>query len=621
MVLTAVAAAGGVAPAVSAAPSPAAGGGAAPRPLPAAPDLGISDGRVLASADPQLRAAGIGVAHAVGARIGRIPIGWSSVSTSEGFTRPTTAGVPLSEPSSPGYRWERIDAAVRDLAAAGLVPVAYFTAAPLWAQSAPRYVYAAHGTWAPRPADLADFASAVARRYDGSYPDPLYPGHPLPRIARFQTWNEPNLGRYLQPQWVGDGQRLVLFSARWYRQMHAAAYAAIHARQPDAQVSLAGLAPTGDVQSGGGRVPPLRFLRALLCVDHRDTGCGAPLPFDAIAIHPLSTTDPDRPASRVDDVAVADVQPKLARLLRRARRQGRLRSGVAPALWITELNWTSADVGGVLTGQQPAVLGRAILRLQQAGAAFVLWQFVTDPPLGRTGGSLRPAGLTIPRPGDARGIPGAPKAFLSALRFPVVAVVTNRQHAYVWGIVPRAARSLAAGHATVQRRVGTHWVPVGRVALDPDGTAHGIVEARAGSTLRLAAGRRHSSPVWARWRIGRVLASSPVAHRSAGTDAITSLDGPVVDQRAPEAGSPPAFPALRPTVPGGIPPGVGPASPLAVRRSWRLGFVGSSRGELLLGSSSADSISGAGGHDLIIGLGGDDRVRAGAGSAVVVRRP
>ena len=34
----------------------------------------------------------------------------------------------------------------------------------------------------------------------------------MPRIGRFQTWNEPNLGRYLQPQWVPVGERFVLAS-------------------------------------------------------------------------------------------------------------------------------------------------------------------------------------------------------------------------------------------------------------------------------------------------------------------------------------------------------------------------------------------------------------------------
>ncbi len=354
------AAAGGAAPASAAALSEA-----APRPPAAAPLLGLSDSRVFGSADPEVRAAGRQVASSVGARVVRIAIGWSSTVDAEGFTPPAPSAVPLSDPASPRYRWARLDAALRDLAAAGLSPLAYFTAAPLWAQSATRYAYAAPGTWAPRPSDLADFASAVARRYDGTYPDPLQPGRALPRIARFQSWNEPNLGRYLQPQWVADGRGgLRQFSAAWYRRMHRAVYAAIRARQRDAEIGLAGLAPTGDGEEGGGRTPPMRFLRELLCIGHRSEACQAPVPFDAVSIHPLSTTDPDRPAKQDDDVAVADLAPKVQRVLAAARRGRHLRPGAAPALWITELNWTSADIGGVLTGQQAAVLGRAILRLQ-----------------------------------------------------------------------------------------------------------------------------------------------------------------------------------------------------------------------------------------------------------------
>ncbi len=127
-------------------------------------------------------------------------------------------------------------------------------------------------------------------------------------------------------------------------------------------------------------------------------------------LHPLSTSDPDRPAQSVDDVTVADLQPKLTRFLDRARALHRLAGAARPPLWVTELNWTSADVGGVITAQQQVVIGRAMLRLQQAGAQLVLWQFVTDPPIERTGGTVRAAGLTIPVSWRPAGAPWSPEA-------------------------------------------------------------------------------------------------------------------------------------------------------------------------------------------------------------------
>lgn len=590
-------------------------GGAAASPL----QRGLSDGRLLASADPQQRAAGIAVASDIGARVARIPIGWSTVVSHESFTRPDETERPLSDPANATYRWARIDASVRDLTAAGLRPLAYFMAAPPWAQSAPRYAYATPGTWAPRPADLADFASAAARRYDGTYPDPLHPGHALPRIADFQTWNEPNLARYLGPQWLAVDGRPQLFSARWYRRMHAAAYAAIHARQADATVGLAGLAPTGADVDGTGRVSPLRFLRSLLCVGDQRDRCGAPLPFDAIALHPLSVGDPDRPARNPDDVALADLAPKLQTLLAEARAAGRLRAGPDPALWITELNWTSAPGTGIRADDQPSVVGRAMLRLHLAGAALVNWQFATDPPTDRTGGEQRPAGLTVNRPGDARLLPGDAKPFRDGFSMPVAAIPLGRRATFVWALVPQGS---AARSAVVELRRGRSWLRAGRLHVRPDGSARGELEIPAGSVLRVCIGDRTSAPLVSqlRLRLGRPPATTPapLAARSATTIPAAGEDPRPADDDGP--GPVPPFPPL---TPGGTPPSISgrPIPPVAApaRPPRRLRLVGTSGDDLLIGSSRADRLIGAGGNDLIIGMGGADRITAGPGRVTIVR--
>jgi hypothetical protein len=81
--------------------------------------------------------------------------------------------------------------------------------------------------WAGNPPDnaghFADFAKAVATRYQG-------------KIAAYQIWNEPNLGRewgFRRPDPAG------------YAQMLKQTYAAIKSADPNATVITAGMAPTG----------------------------------------------------------------------------------------------------------------------------------------------------------------------------------------------------------------------------------------------------------------------------------------------------------------------------------------------------------------------------------------
>ena len=606
---------------------------------PAAAVRGLSDGRVLASSDPATRAAGIRLAVELGARVARFPIAWNTVAA-QGLRAPSEALLPLSDPAHPSYDWRRIDATMRDLSAAGLQPLAYFATAPAWAQSAPRYLFASIGTWAPHPGALAAFASAVARRYDGTYPDPKRPGQALPRLQHFQTWNEPNLSRYLEPQWIGTNLgRAELFSPRWYRRMHAAAYAAIHARQTDAVVGLAGLAPTGEHASGTARVEPLRFLRALLCTGAASQSCGSPLPFDAIAMHPLSTGNPDDPAQGADNLSVADLEPKLAAVLSEARRAGRLSTSAARApLWITELNWTSADDGGVPAAKQVAVIGRAMLRLRQAGATVVAWQFATDPPPERTLGPRRPAGLTVPVPGDGRRLPGQPKQFLTGFRFPVAAIALSPTSAYVWAqppatiTGPRGRRVLqvdrwqSRGAQSGRRRARPGWVAAGRIVLGPTATSGAaLVAVPRGARVRVRAGTERSASVRSVLDLGRVRAD---ARRTAAeaTRAQIRTTPAAPDPRPADPDGPGSFPPDPPLVPGGAPPAPNgrPIVPRALpprRAPSHFVFTGSEGHDVLLGTTGDDRLLGLGGRDLLIGFGGDDRFAAQPGRDRVIRAP
>ena len=201
-----------------------------------------------------------------------------------------------------------------------MAPLLVVSHAPSWAEAPGRWPYAYPGSWSPSPAALEAFAAALARRYDGSFPDPGAPGHLLPRVAALQAWNEPNLAHYLEPQWVAQNGRWIPFSPLAYRQLLNGFYAGVKSVAPADLVSAAGVAPTGD-PDGVGRMAPIRFLRALFCLSPRGARepCPEPAHFDAVAFHPLSVENPDRPAASSLDLAISDTG-KLTGLLASAER-------------------------------------------------------------------------------------------------------------------------------------------------------------------------------------------------------------------------------------------------------------------------------------------------------------
>jgi hypothetical protein len=154
------------------------------------------------------------------------------------------------DPTS-AYDFPRIGSAVRAAASAGLTPLLVGSHAPNFAEAPHQWPYAFPGSWAPNPAAVEAFAAALARRYDGSFPDPLAPGRTLPRVALLQAWNEPNLARYLAPQWVVSGGRWSAFSPLLYRQLLNGFYAGVKSVAPNDVVISAGVAPDGDPQVSG----------------------------------------------------------------------------------------------------------------------------------------------------------------------------------------------------------------------------------------------------------------------------------------------------------------------------------------------------------------------------------
>lgn len=471
---------------------------------------GVSDPTLLLSKEAEVRELTLRRIRATGASVARIPVEWRYIVSPD-----PPAGFDASDPASPAYDFDTVDAAVRDTVAAGLTPLLVVTRAPAFAEAHNRWPYAYPGSWAPDPAAFGEFATAVARRYDGSFPDPLEPGRALPRVRLLEAWNEPNLARYLEPQWVVEGGRWQAFSPLLYRQLLNAFYAAVKAVAPSDVVLAAGIAPNGE-PAGVGRMTPLRFLSGMLCLESgaqppprrhplgvllrgaragrggARSACSDPPHFDVLAFHPLSFEDPDLPAHSSQDVAISDIE-KVAGLLARAERlRTALPRGPKP-VWVTELNWESApqSAHGVPGRLQALWISRALHRLWVAGVGLADWQFLIDPypdlslatPTGGTITVSRPAGLYSAAPGG-NPADAVPKPFLQGFTLPFDPLRVDRAHVRVWALLKRPGQQVL-----LQRRTrGAAWRTIARLRADGYAVLNRLVPLRGAASLRVVSG-------------------------------------------------------------------------------------------------------------------------------------
>lgn len=447
------------------------------------------------SEDPTVRALTMSRTKTLGGSIARIPVDWRN--TVEAAPPPSFQA---SDPASPSYRFARLDAAVRSAVAAGLQPLLVVSHAPAFAEAHGRWPYAYPGSWAPSPVALEQFATALARRYNGAFPDPLDPGAALPRVRLLQAWNEPNLARYLEPQWVAGGRHWIAFSPLLYRQLLNGFYAGVKAVEPTDTVISAGIAPEGE-PAGVGAMAPVTFLRGLLCLNASGEGraaCSEKPHLDVLAFHPLSVFDPDVAAVSSLDAAVSDVS-KITGLLRQAERLHTVLPAGHRPVWVTELNWESApqSATGVPPALQAAWVSRALHRLWVAGVSLVDWQFLVDPfggtllasPDGTLSPYPRPAGLYSAGPGGDVAL-ARPKPFLQGFSLPFDPLRVGRRLVLVWALlgVPDESAALERHGA------GGRWHTVARMRADRFGVLNVTVRLKGAPSLRLRVGRSSSAP-------------------------------------------------------------------------------------------------------------------------------
>ncbi len=199
----------------------------------------------------------------------RVYVPWSSIApASSARVAPRfTAVDPAAYPTA---AWSVYDQIVKEAHARGIgLDFTLGGPVPLWAEGAGEPGHGVVGVWKPKASEFGAFVQAVGTRYGGSY-KPAGAAAPLPRVSFWSIWNEPNYGQDLAPQAID--QSTVEVSTRLYRNLLDAAWQALKATGHGHDTILFGeTAPrgitTGNSPGNFSGMVPLRFLRALYCVD------------------------------------------------------------------------------------------------------------------------------------------------------------------------------------------------------------------------------------------------------------------------------------------------------------------------------------------------------------------
>jgi hypothetical protein len=442
-----------------------------PRPPSARPTIVQDDAQVLHRPTAEVRRTVRDLAR-LGVDWLRVTANWSFIAPSPGGSRRPRFDAEDPDAYPPGA-WTKLDRAVREARSAGLgvmIDVAFW--APRWAvaQPAPEPDRQRDGI---RARDFGRFAEAVARRYGD-------------RAVAYTIWNEPNYEVFLRPQWRRAGGRWEMASADSYRAMVYEAVPRIRRHAPRALVLIGGTAALGTnaPRSPTAQVPPLRFLRALACVDDelRPVRTGAcarfrPLPGDGWAHHPYSPRRAPGVGDPEPDTAVLADQGHLADLLDRLAAGGRTKRRLG--LWDTEFGYQTDPpdpTQAVTLAEQARWMSEAeAIALADPRVRSFAQFLVRDLP-ARPGATAAArwsdwqSGLELPD--------GAPKALMRSFPYPLVVRTVSSNEVSIWGRV-------RPGERRHRVRVTANGRPLRSLLTAPDGTFAFTAPAPASTTFRL----------------------------------------------------------------------------------------------------------------------------------------
>jgi hypothetical protein len=242
----------------------------------------------------------------------RIPIGWASVQPMQGG----------------GFDWSGFDNQIEEAAKAGIKVLPFLSGAPEWAVPAKR-VPGAGGLTAPARlpvsgaarAGWAAFLTAAVARYGptGSFWSE-HPSVPKRPIREWQIWNEPYFKYFIAKPNPAEYGQLVKIS-----------YTALHAADPGAKVTLAGLfsRPKGARDRKTGKHKSLNWFASDFVDAMYKRTPGVKAKFANAALHPYTIFAKELP----------EVVEELRNVMRR-------NGDPAKGLLLTELGWSSGPKAG-----------------------------------------------------------------------------------------------------------------------------------------------------------------------------------------------------------------------------------------------------------------------------------
>jgi cellulase (glycosyl hydrolase family 5) len=268
---------------------------------------------------------------------------------------PTKPKQPLNG-NDPAYQLADLDQFVQNAAAHGMQVLVTITGTPRWANGGrmPNYAPKSMTT-------LTQFAHMLAARYNGK--------NGFGTVTRWSIWNEPNLGRFLAPQYRGK----TIVSGATYARLYLAGYRGIKAGNRFAQVAAGETSnrgrnkPTGSV--GNDTVAPALFAQLVAKANPH-------LQFSAWATHPYPSEYRLGPGQKVayPNVALSTMSRFGADLKKWFHR--------AVPIWITEYGEQTKPedkFGGITYARQAADIKKA-MRLAQANpyVQMFIWFIFRD---------------------------------------------------------------------------------------------------------------------------------------------------------------------------------------------------------------------------------------------------
>lgn len=393
-----------------------------------------------------------------GARMTSLVVRWDAIAPG-GAKKP--ASFDPSDPADPAYRWSKLDRKIRLAVASGLRPIVGFYQSPAWAEdkSAHPSFYDGFpaGPYKPSPAEIGEFAHALAVRYSGSFQG-------LPRVRYWRLWNEPNLIGFLSPQYE-NGQP---FAPAWYRLMLDSFARAVRAVHRDNVVVAGTLAPFSNKSAV---MAPLTFMRSLFCLSRGTQPkpvCGQRSSFDAFSVHPYTSGGPTHRALTPEDLSLGNVG-EAWRVLHAADRYNLVRSRRPAQLWVTEFSWdTHPPDPSPLAAPlrlQARWTAEAMYRMWRAHVSVFTWFLLRDLPWPE---SPFQSGLYF-RSG-ARMALDVRKPTLTAFRFPFVAY-RHPGKTFVWGRTPGGRRA----RIVLEQRRSRSWKRVATLRSDRYGIFQAVL--------------------------------------------------------------------------------------------------------------------------------------------------